>query len=158
MTEEINTQDKPKAKPKSARRWAREFAMQGLYEYFVAAHDPATIRLRIEGEEDFKRTDKEFFREMWRGISDTWESMALVIEPHLDRKFAEVSPVERAIILVGTWELQHRIDVPYRVAINESVELAKSFGGTDGHKWVNGVLDKLAPTLRAEEFSSGRTR
>lgn len=130
--------------------------MQGLYEYFVAGHDPGTIRLRIEGEEDFKRSDKEFFREMWRGLSDSWESMAGMIEPHLDRKFAEVSPVERAIILVGTWELQHRIDVPYRVAINESVELAKSFGGTDGHKWVNGVLDKLAPTLRAAEFSGSR--
>ncbi len=141
-----------KPRPKSARRWAREHALQGLYEFFVAHHDPVAIRLRIEGEEDFKRTDKEFFREMWRGLSDDWQSLIALVEPHMDRKFDEVSPIERSVILIGTWELKHRLDVPYRVAINESVELAKSFGGTDGHKWVNGVLDKVAPSLRTEEM------
>jgi transcription antitermination protein NusB len=154
MTENKTTNDTPKAKPKSARRWAREFAMQGLYEYYVAGHDPVTIRLRIEGDEDFRRADKEFFREMWRGLSEDWAALIALVEPHLDRKFDEVSPIERGVILIGTWELKHRLDVPYRVAINESVELAKSFGGTDGHKWVNGVLDKLAPSLRSNEMQS----
>lgn len=146
----------PKAKPKSARRRSRELAIQGLYEHFVAGHDPVSIRLRVEGEDDFKRADKDFFRDMWRGLSEDWSTLVDLVQPHLDRKFEEVSPIERGIVLVGAWELKHRLDIPYRVAINESVELAKSFGGTDGHKWVNGVLDKLAPTLRADEIAAKR--
>ena len=145
----------PKAKPKSARRWAREFAVQGLYEFFVGGHDPVSIRLRTEGDEDFKRADKEFFREMWHGLSEGWEPLVALVQPHVDRPFAQVSPIERSVILIGAWELNNRLDIPYRVAINESVELAKSFGGTDGHKWVNGVLDKLAPLLRANEVAAG---
>lgn len=142
-----------KAKPKSARRWSRELALQGLYEYCVAGHDPVTIRLRVEGEEEFKRADKTFFREMWRGLSDDWSVLIETVQPHLDRKFEEVSPIERSIVLIGAWELKFRLDIPYRVVINESVELAKNFGGTDGHKWVNGVLDKLAPLVRTDEIS-----
>jgi transcription antitermination protein NusB len=145
----------PTAKPKSARRWAREFALQGLYEFHVAGHDPVSIRLRTEGDEEFKRTDKEFFREMWRGLSEDWEALVALVQPHVDRPFAQISPIERSVILIGAWELKNRLDIPYRVAINESVELAKSFGGTDGHKWVNGVLDKLAPLLRVDEVAAG---
>jgi transcription antitermination protein NusB len=147
----------PRAKPKSARRWSREFALQGLYEFYVGKHDPVTIRLRIEGDDDFKRADKEFFREMWRGLTDDWQALTALVAPHLDRTLEEVSPIERGNVLIGAWELKHRLDVPYRVAINESVELAKSFGGTDGHKWVNGVLDKLAPVLRADEVANRAT-
>jgi transcription antitermination protein NusB len=147
-----------KAKPKSGRRWAREFALQGLYELYVGKHEASAIRLRIEGDEDFKRADKDFFREMWRGLTEEFTNLVALVEPHLDRKIDEVSPIERANILIGAWELQHRLDVPYRVAINESVELAKSFGGTDGHKWVNGVLDKLAPSLRAAEVAANPPR
>lgn len=147
--------DAPKAKPKSARRWAREFAVQGLYEFYVGGHDPVSIRLRTESDEDFKRADKEFFREMWRGLSEDWEPLVALVQPHIDRAFAQVSPIERSVILIGAWELKNRLDIPYRVAINEAVELAKSFGGTDGHKWVNGVLDKLAPLLRADEVAAG---
>jgi transcription antitermination protein NusB len=149
-----DTKPTPKPKPKSARRWAREFALQGLYEQFVAANDAGMVRLRVEGDEDFKRADKDFFREMWRGLFDDREALEALVSPNLDRKLDEVSPIERGVVLIGAWELKHRLDVPYRVAINESVELAKSFGGTDGHKWVNGVLDKLAPLLRAEEIGS----
>lgn len=144
-----------KAKPKSARRWAREFAVQGLYEFYVGGHDPASIRMRTEDDEDFKRADKEFFREMWLGLSEDWEPLVALVQPHIDRPFAQVSPIERSVILIGAWELKNRLDIPYRVAINESVELAKSFGGTDGHKWVNGVLDKVAPLLRADEVAAG---
>ena len=147
------TQAKPK--PKSARRWAREFALQGLYEFYVAKHDAVSIRLRTEADEDFKRCDKAFFREMWKGMTADLESLVVIAQPHVDRPFAQISPIERGIILIGTWELKSRFDIPYRVAINESVELAKSFGGTDGHKWVNGVLDKVAPLLRADEVALG---
>lgn len=144
-----------KAKPKSARRWAREFALQAAYEFFVADHDPGTIRIRTEADENFKRADKEFFRELWAGLTESRASLEALVQPHVDRPFAQISPIERGVILIGAWELQKRLDIPYRVAINESVELAKSFGGTDGHKWVNGVLDKLAPTLRADEVAAG---
>jgi transcription antitermination protein NusB len=154
MTEQAENKTEAKAKPKSARRRARELALQGLYEYYVAGHDPVTIRLRVESEDDFRKADKDFFREMWRGLSEDWAALIEIVQPHLDRKFDEVSPIERGIVIIGAWELKHRLDIPYRVAINESVELAKSFGGTDGHKWVNGVLDKLAPTLRRAEIAS----
>lgn len=147
-----------KPKPKSARRWAREFALQGLYEFYVAGHDPVSIRLRTEADEDFRRCDKEFFREMWRGLTEDWEPLIAIVQPHVDRPMEQVSPIERGVILIGAWELKHRVDIPYRVAINESVELAKSFGGTDGHKWVNGVLDKVAPTLRADEVAASPRR
>jgi transcription antitermination protein NusB len=147
-----------KIKPKSSRRWSREFVLQGLYEHYVGKQDPVSIRLRIEADEDFKRSDKEFFREMWRGLTEDWESLIALVQPHIDRPFAEVSPIERGNIIIGAWELKHRLDIPYRVVINESVELAKSFGGTDGHKWVNGVLDKLAPELRAAEVAAAPAR
>ncbi|MBP6528514.1 MAG: transcription antitermination factor NusB [Burkholderiales bacterium] len=143
-----------KAKPKSARRWAREFALQAAYELFVADHDPGTIRIRTEGDENFKRADKDFFRELWTGLSEGRTQLEALVQTYVDRPFAQISPIERSIILIGAWELQSRFDIPYRVAINESVELAKSFGGTDGHKWVNGVLDKLAPILRADEVAA----
>lgn len=147
-----------KAKPKSARRWAREFAVQALYEWFVAGHEVAAVRLRTEGDADFKRADKEFFRALWTGVSSDPSPLIALVQPHIDRPFEQVSPIERSIILIGAWELQSRLDIPYRVAINESVELAKTFGGTDGHKWVNGVLDKLAPALRADEIAAAPTR
>ena len=154
--EPSQTQHGPQSRPKakSARRWAREFALQGLYEFYVAKHDPLSIQTRAESDEDFKRCDKAFFREMWKGLTDDWEALVVIAQPHVDRPFAQISPIERGIILIGTWELKSRLDIPYRVVINESVELAKSFGGTDGHKWVNGVLDKVAPILRADEVAA----
>ena len=145
-------------KPKSARRWAREFAVQALYELFVAGHEIAAVRLRTEGDPDFRRADKEFFRELWTGVTTDTDALINAVQPHVDRPFEQVSPIERSIILIGAWELRQRLDIPYRVAINESVGLAKTFGGTDGHKWVNGVLDKLAPLLRAEEVAAAPAR
>jgi transcription antitermination protein NusB len=145
-----------RVKPKSARRWAREFALQGLYSYYVGQQDPAMIRLHLEGEIEFKHVDKNFFREMWSGLTTDWATLIAQLQPHLDRAFDEVSPIERGIIIIGAWELQHRLDVPYRVVINEAVELAKTFGGTDGHKWVNGVLDRLVPSLREAEMKAPR--
>ncbi|MBL8309646.1 MAG: transcription antitermination factor NusB [Burkholderiales bacterium] len=141
-------------RPKSARRWAREFAVQALYEWLVAGHETASIRLRTEGETDFKRCDRDFYRDLWAGVTAEADGLTAMIQPHVDRPLPQISPIERSIVLIGAWELHHRLDIPYRVVINESVELAKTFGGTDGHKWVNGVLDKLAPTLRADEVAA----
>ncbi len=147
-----------KPRPKSARRWAREFAVQALYEWLVARHEAAAIRLRAEGEPDFKRCDRDFYRELWAGITAESDSLTAMIQPHVDRPLPQISPIEHSIVLIGAWELRHRLDIPYRVVINESVELAKTFGGTDGHKWVNGVLDKLAPSLRADEVAARAQR
>ncbi len=146
------------ARPKSARRWARELAVQALYELFVAGHEVAAVRSRTESDPDFKRADKEFFRELWTGVTGDVDALIGAVQPHVDRPFAQVSPIERSIILIGAWELRQRVDIPYRVVINESVELAKTFGGTDGHKWVNGVLDNLAPLLRADEVAAAPAR
>ncbi|MBS0314797.1 MAG: transcription antitermination factor NusB [Proteobacteria bacterium] len=148
----------PPRRPKSARRWSREFAVQALYERFVADHDALSIRRNREADADFKRVDREFFDELWTAVSTQGEALADLVRPHLDRSFEQISPIERSIVLIGAWELQSRLDIPYRVVINEAVELAKTFGGTDGHKWVNGVLDKLAPLLRADELADAGRR
>ena len=95
------------------------------------------------------------FKMLLLGTIGAAEDLTVMLTPLLDRPLAELSPVERGVLLLGAYELGHCPAVPYRVIINEAVELAKSFGGTDGHKYVNGVLDKLAPALRAEEVQKG---
>ncbi len=139
---------------RSPRRISRELILQGLYEYLLVGHEPAQVRLRIEAEPEFKKADQAMFRELWAGIHEQREALIAAVEPCLDRRFDQVSPVERAIILLAAYELAHRHDVPYRVVINEAVELAKSYGGTDGHKWINGVLDRYAPGVRAAEMGA----
>ena len=94
---------------------------------------------------------------LWSGVNAEYEALIETIAGSIDRRVAQLSPVERAVLVIGTWELKHRIEIPYRVVINESIELAKSYGGTDGHKFVNGVLDKLAPALRATEVDAMRS-
>jgi N utilization substance protein B len=136
------------------RRRAREFALQGLYQRQLSRNDPHAIRQQLAEAAGFPKADAAYFDELWRGTLAEYDSLIALIEPFLDRKPTELSPIERSILVIGTWELKHRLDVPYRVAINEAVELAKAYGGTDGHKFVNGVLDKLAGTLRAAEIAA----
>jgi N utilization substance protein B len=138
----------------SARRRSRSLALQGLYQRQLAHHDPDSIRLQLVEAPGWGDADGEYFDDLWRGVTDDWDALLAEVAPHLDRKPAELSPVERAILVIGAWELQHRLEVPYRVVINEAVELAKSYGGTDGHRFVNGVLDKVAGTLRATEIAA----
>jgi transcription antitermination protein NusB len=146
----IEVDDTP-ARYKSARGHARALIVQSLYAMRLTGNDPMMVRLDVEGGADFKRTDKVYFREVWAGIVPALPALEALFESKLDRTMQELSPIERSILLLGTWELRERIDIPYRVVINEAVELAKRFGGTDGHKYVNGVLDQLAPALRAAE-------
>jgi N utilization substance protein B len=147
----------------TARRRARERVLLGLYERQFArnADDaiaadlfeaPAGTRegASIEGGGALP-IDLEYGRALWRGVSADYDTLLRAIEPRLDRKLEALAPVERALLVIGAWELTHRRDIPYRVVIDEAVELAKAYGGTDGHKFVNGVLDKLAPVLRAGE-------
>ncbi len=139
------------------RRRAREFALQGLYQRQLSGNSPAAIRAQIAEAADFAKTDQAYFDALWKGVVAELPDLAAVYTPHLDRRrAAELSPVEGAILAIGTWELKHRLEIPYRVAINEAVELAKSYGGTDGHKFVNGVLDKVASELRAVEIAAAR--
>jgi len=139
---------------RSARHRARQAVLQGLYEWLVAKGEPQRIALSIAEGSHWAKLDQDFFRALWDGVHANAAELQAAVEPHLDRAWTEVSPVERAILLLGAFELCHRPDIPYRVVINEAVELGKSFGGTDGHKFVNGVLDKLSFVVRAAERSA----
>jgi N utilization substance protein B len=145
-------------KPKSPRHRARELAMQGVYQWRITAGDEAQIQKQIQAEKNIGRYDREMFVKLLRGALAKHAEIEALIQPHLDRSLDELSPVEYAVLLLGTFELSQHLEVPYKVVINEAVELAKTFGGVDGHKFVNGVLDKLAPQLRATEFVANRRK
>ncbi len=140
------------AKP-SARRRAREFVLQALYQWQIAGQPVTEIEKQFAEAEGFNKADGPFFSLLLRGASTQAKSIEAALQPHLDRAWGDVSPVERGILLLAGYELIAAHDVPYRVVINEAIELARSYGGTDGHKYVNGVLDKLAAAARAEEIA-----
>ena len=141
---------------KSSRRRSREIALQGLYEWLVASTEPALIAAHMREQDDFGKCDKAHFEMLLHGCIAEAADLDAVLVRHVDRKTSQLSPIEHGVLLIGVYELKHCIDIPYRVAINEAVELAKSFGGTDGHKYVNGVLDKAAGDLRAAEVQARR--
>jgi N utilization substance protein B len=146
------------ARPKSARRRSRELALQGLYEWLVGKTDVPAIEAHMREQEGFDKCDRVHFDALLQGCVAEAADLDAVLSRHVDRKTTELSPVEHGVLLIGAYELKHCVDVPYRVAINEAVELAKSFGGTDGHKYVNGVLDKTAGDLRPAEVAAKRGR
>ena len=137
---------------KTSRRRAREFALQGLYQWQLAGSDPATIARQLGEAKGFDKIDTGYFKALLEGTVAAAPELERAIAPHLDREYSRLSPVERAILLLAGYELAHQPDVPFRAVINEAVELAKEYGGTDGYKFVNGVLDKLAPRLRKAEM------
>ena len=141
---------------KTNRRRAREFALQGLYQWQLAGTDSATIVRQLGEAKGFDKIDAAYFRLLLEGAIAAAPELEKAITPHLDREFKRLSPVERGVLLLAGYELTYRAEVPYRAVINEAVELAKSYGGTDGHKFVNGVLDKLAAQLRAPEKAVNR--
>ncbi|MBI5919383.1 MAG: transcription antitermination factor NusB [Nitrosomonadales bacterium] len=143
-----------KPAPKSARRRARELALQGIYQWRLSGEEIGEIERMTREEKSLGRYDDEFYSGLLRGVLNRFDSLVEAIAPHLDRAVNELSPVELSVLLLGTYELAHHPETPYRVVINESVELAKTFGGTDGHKFVNGVLDKLAAQLRTAEVKA----
>ncbi len=142
---------------KSSRRRSREFALQGLYQWQLAGTDSATIAAQLGDAEGFSKIDAAYFNLLLEGAVAGAAQMEQLIAPLLDRAYKSLSPVERGILLLAGYEFAKCPEVPYRVVINEAIELAKSFGGTDGHKYVNGVLDKMAMQLRAAEFRAGRS-
>ena len=137
---------------KSPRRRAREFIVQGLYQWQVGGQDAAAIQVQAEGVAGFDKADNELYGTLLAETRQNAEGLKLDLAPYIDRAWDEVSPIERCILLLGACELKLHPETPYRVVINEAIELAKTFGGTDGHKFVNGVLDKLAAALRAAEI------
>jgi N utilization substance protein B len=141
---------------KSARRRARELALQGLYEWLVGRGEPGAIDAHMREQEGFEKCDRLHFDALLHGCSREVAELDALLTRHIDRKPSELSPVEHAVLLIGSYELQCCLDVPYKVVINEAVELAKAFGGTDGHKYVNGVLDHLALDLRPAEVQVAR--
>jgi len=151
-----NTGTVKKAPQKSPRHRARELALQGIYQWRITADDRTKIEKQISAEKNIGRYDKELFPKLLHGALDAHKDIELLIVPYLDRAIEELSPVEFAVLLLGTFELSQNLEVPYKVVINEAVELAKTFGGTDGHKYVNGVLDRLAAQLRGSEFAVQR--
>jgi len=148
--------DIPRASRTTPRRRARELVLQGLYQRQLSRNDADAVRLDLAASQGYQRADQPYFGELWDGVTREHAALLAALAPHLDRKVADLSPIERAILVIGAWELSHRIEIPYKVVINEAVEIARSFGGTDGHKYVNGVLDKLAADVRATEIAALR--
>lgn len=140
-----------KASDKSARTRAREFAVQALYQVVVGQDSLSGIDAYTRELTGFHKADSVHFDALLQGCVAEREALDALLTPHLDRPVAELSPIEHIILWIGAYELSHCLDVPLRVVLNESIELAKSFGGTDGHKFVNGVLHPLAPKLRPHE-------
>jgi N utilization substance protein B len=145
-----------KASAKSARSRAREFALQALYQYLVGRNEAAAVDAFTRDLAGFHKADSVHYDALLHGcVKESAELDALIV-PLLDRKIEEISPIEHAVMWIGAWEFMHAADVPWRVVLNECIELAKEFGGTDGHKYVNGVLNGLAPQLRAPEVEADR--
>ena len=140
------------------RSKSRQFAVQALYSWLLTQQNVSDIEVHFVSEHDMEDADTGYFHDILHFV--TAHKMALVdhMEAHLARPFAEVDPVEQAILLMGTYELEERLDVPYRVIINEAVECAKIFGAEEGHKFINGILDKVAARLRCVEVNAPRTK
>lgn len=145
-----------KAASKAPRSRSREFALQGLYQHIVGRNDATAIDMFTRDLAGFHKCDALHYDALLHGCIKLEEDLNALITPKLDRKLDELSPVEHACMWIGTYELMHCMDVPWRVVLNEVIELAKEFGGTDGHKYVNGILNALAPALRAAEVEADK--
>ena len=143
-------------KSRTPRHRAREFALQGLYQWLMSQEDAGAIDAHIRNAHGFDKADAEHFDLLLHGTIRDVDNLRSEIAPLIDRAIDQLSPIEHAALLIGAFELRHHIEIPYKVVINEAVELTKSFGGIDGHKYVNGVLDKLAARLRAIEVANSR--
>lgn len=146
------------SKNRTPRHRAREFALQGVYQWLLNGADAATVVNNIRAAHGFDKADADHFGALLYGAIKEAPALREVIAPLIDRAITELSPIEHAVLLLGAFELKNNLDIPYRVVINEAVELTKSFGGIDGHKYVNGVLDKLAASLRATEVDADTRR
>lgn len=132
----------------AARRRARECAVQALYSWQLSHNDIADIEVQFLAEQDTSDVDVAYFRELYAGAATNAQKLDKLMVPYLSRQLEELGHVERAVLRIALFELSKRQDVPYKVAINEAIELAKTFGAEESHKFINGVLDKVAPKIR----------
>ena len=139
---------------KNSRRRAREFALQAIYQWLLNESPAETLLAQLREQKEFPKADQPLAEALLRGVIANADALRQLLTPLLDRKMKELSPVEHALLLLSAFELRDHAQTPYKVIINEAIELAKSFGGTDGHKYVNGVLDKLAAELRPDEVNA----
>lgn len=147
---------KPAGKPRTPRRRARETAVQALYAWLLNPGTAADVKREARLEIDFLKLDAALFDTLVDGVVTHADTLHATLQPALDRPAADLSPVEHAILLVAAEELVHHPQTPYKVVINEAIDLAKVFGGTDGHKYVNGVLDRIAAGVRPQEVAARR--
>ncbi|MDH2925055.1 NusB antitermination factor [Nicoletella semolina] len=131
----------------SPRRRARECALQALYSWYISKDSVEQVELVFVADQDMKGVDMPYFRKLLRGTIENIESVDDLLRPHFDRSETEVDPIERSLLRLSAYELRYELDVPYKVAINEAIEVAKVFGSDDSHKYINGILDRLAPAL-----------
>jgi N utilization substance protein B len=136
------------------RRKARHYGMQALYQWYMAGAALTDIEAEFRAEYDFSHVDLAYFQALLHEIPACVDELEAIISPLLDRKLEELDPIERTLLRMGVFELSKRIDVPYKVVINEEVALAKKFGATDSHKYINGVLDQAARQLRKVEIDA----
>ena len=135
------------------RRKARHFGLQALYQWTLSGASAADIEAEFRIDNDFQHTDVEYFSAVLKGVVGDVDALEALFSPVLDRRLGELDPIERNLLRLGTFELRDRIDVPYKVVISEAVALAKKFGATDSHRYINGVLDKVARDLRTVEHA-----
>lgn len=145
-------------KNRTPRHRAREFALQGLYQWLLNNEDAGAIDAHIREAHGFNKADAEHFDALLHGTIRQANALRVGLAPLIDRPIDQLSPVEHAALLIGAYELSNHVEIPYKVVINEAVELTKSFGGIDGHKYVNGVLDKFAATAREAEVDDAKKR
>ncbi|HZW13094.1 MAG TPA: transcription antitermination factor NusB [Noviherbaspirillum sp.] len=145
-------------KNRTPRHRAREFALQGLYQWLMNNEDAGAIDAHIREAHGFNKADAEHFDALLHGTIRQAASLRERLAPLIDRPIDQLSPVEHAALLIGAYELGNHLEIPYKVVINEAVELTKSFGGIDGHKYVNGVLDKFAAKIRDVEVDDAKKR
>ncbi|TDO95876.1 transcription antitermination factor NusB [Marinomonas balearica] len=153
-----NTKTKKAKKPSRSqlRSASRSLALQAIYQWQMNHSSVNEIETQFTLEQDLSTCDKAYFRDLLQGVTSKAKELDTLFEELLDRSLSELDAIELAVLRIGSYELAHRLDVPYRVAINEGVELAKSFGATESHKYVNGILDKLAQRVRREEIAARR--
>ncbi len=142
----------------SQRRKARQLLLQALYQWQMSGADVTEVEAEFRTDNDMSKVDGEFFSELLHGIPRQLEAIDAAFTQHLDRNLEELDPISISLLRLGSYELLHRVDVPYRVVINEAVNLAKKFGPTDTYKFINGILDKVALQSRKIEVSAGKNR
>ena len=156
QTEPSKPKRSARINPARARSQARRCAMQALYQWQLTEQSFAEILAQFLERDEYKTADAKYFHELLSGAIEQQTVLSAKVAEFADRPWVQMDPIERAVLLIGMYELMHRLDVPYRVVVNEAVELTKQFGATDGYKYINALLDRAARDIRANERQQSR--